>query len=848
MASLKRRTKVVAALAGLLLLGIFLPPNINGTRFQKQLTPALSAALGRKVTIGQIKYLLLPRPGFELYDFRVDDEPAFGAEPLLMCGKVTADLRLTSLWQGRLEIANLKLTDDALPPSLNLVYANGHWNLESLILRVGQVPSAPTAKRRAEQRPRFPYIEASGGRINIKVGPEKKPYTLANTDFALWLAAEDLWHVRLEGRPVRTDMNLSDTGTVKLEGDLQRSREVASMPVKLDVSWEKTQLGQFSRLVLGQDRGWRGDLQGSAQLVGTPANLHVTASAELSHFRRYDINRDSMPRLRTRCLGDAVHGVLDLRCDTPLEAGGLLFTTRWSVATPFDYDLSVVANHVPLSVVATFARQARRTLPDDLTATGDCNAAFGFHSHNGVRNWHGAGMTSPFVLQSSVAEKPFPVSSIKFHAGPADSSPPVAARKVRPATASPTAQSDSLTIDAFSIQLGPSTTLEVQGNLDYTGYRFSTRGMVPLERLLVLGKTTGFETGTTNFTASAVVNLDVNAPWGNSLSPRVEGTAHLQNLAAWIPGVKDRLLLAQADAQLTDAGLVLAHVNGQFEHAPVSFTGTITSPWSCADPAPCPLEFDLHSDTLAIADVAGLFSVNDKGWSLPFLSDSSSSSKLPQFRAKGNLSVDQLKAAQITLEKFSGHVEVGDQSLLVSHVAAKLGGGSATGEWHADWSGPQPHYTASGSFTGVALDHLGPQDPQTDEVTAWITGRSDAKYSFHFEGRTSQEMIASAAGRADVTVNAGSSRLLLLEASKPLKFQSFQGALELDKQTLKVLPGKFKAENRIYEISGTLTLADKQAKLRITNGGSRWEISGALEQPRIAAQPMAAQTTAAHPR
>src|SRR6185437_16706202 len=151
----------------------------------------------------QVKYRIFPRPGFDIYDLRVMDDPAFSAEPVIMCGKVTADLRLTSLWRGRMEIAKLKLTDDAAPPSLNLVYSKGHWNLESLLVRVEQVPSAPTAKRSAEERPRFPYIEATGGRINLKVGQEKKPHASTNTDFAFWLASEDQWHVRIEGRPVR---------------------------------------------------------------------------------------------------------------------------------------------------------------------------------------------------------------------------------------------------------------------------------------------------------------------------------------------------------------------------------------------------------------------------------------------------------------------------------------------------------------------------------------------------------------------------------------------------------------------------------------------------------------------
>jgi hypothetical protein len=851
--ALTRRTKIIIALAVVLLLGIFLPPNINGTRFRERLAPALSAALGRDVKIGQVKYRLLPRPGFDLYDVQVADDRAFSAEPLLMCGKVTADLRLTSLWQGRLEIAKLKLTDDAAPPSLNLVYASGHWNLESLLLRVGQVPSAPTAKRRAEQRPRFPYIEAIGGRINFKNGPEKKPYTLANTDFALWLASEDLWHVRLEGHPVRTDMNLNDTGTVKLDGDLRRSHELRDMPVKLNLSWEKTQLGQFSSLLLGNDRGWRGDLQGSAELAGTPASLHITAAAELSHFRRYDINRDSMPRLRTRCLGDALHGALELKCDTPLETGGLLLTARWSAATLFDYDVSMVANHVPLSVLAKFARHARRTLPDDLTATGDFNAAFGFHSHNGLRNWHGTGMISPFLLQSAVAEKPFPVSSIKFHFGPAEAAAPLAARRGRRSMPSPapsaTAQPDSLTIDTFSIQLGPSTTLEVQGKINGAGYWVSAKGMVPLERLAALGKASGFQAEDGNFTASAVVDLNVSGPWANFAPPRVRGTAHLQNLTAWISGVKDRLLLTQADAQLTDSALVLSHINGQFEHSPIAFTGTISRAWGCQTSPPCLLEFDLHSDSLALADVAGLLDVNDKGWSLPFLSDSSG--KLPDIRAKGTLSVGQLTVAQLPLEKCTTQIEIGEHTLLVSYIAAKLGGGLADGEWRADWTGATPRYSGSGTLAGVAFDHLvaPSQEPSNLELLAsWVAGKADLKYSFHFEGKGPQEMLSSAAGRAEFTVGVGNSRSLLLEASKPLKFQSLQGAVELEKQTLKVLPSKFRAENRIYEMSGTVTLADKQAKLKVSNGGSRWEITGGLDRPRIFAQPMTAQTTSAGPR
>jgi hypothetical protein len=75
-----------------------------------------------------------------------------------------------------------------------------------------------------------------------------------------------------------------------------------------------------------------------------------------------------------------------------------------------------------------------------------------------------------------------------------------------------------------------------------------------------------------------------------------------------------------------------------------------------------------------------------------------------------------------------------------------------------------------------------------------------------------------------------------------------QGSLELEKETLKVLPSKFRADNRIYEVSGNVTLADQQAMLKITNGASRWEITGALDQPRIAAPRTAAQAASARSR
>ena len=117
--SSKRR--IVAA--ALILLALFLL-RPGASRLKSRITFSISSALARPVDIGSVHLRLLPRPGFDLQNLVVYDDPAFGAEPMLRASEVTAALRLTSMLRGRLEIARLDLTE----PSLNLVQAaSGRW-------------------------------------------------------------------------------------------------------------------------------------------------------------------------------------------------------------------------------------------------------------------------------------------------------------------------------------------------------------------------------------------------------------------------------------------------------------------------------------------------------------------------------------------------------------------------------------------------------------------------------------------------------------------------------------------------------------------------------------------------
>ena len=76
--------------------------------------------------------------------------------------------------------------------------------------------------------------------------------------------------------------------------------------------------------------------------------------------------------------------------------------------------------------------------------------------------------------------------------------------------------------------------------------------------------------------------------------------------------------------------------------------------------------------------------------------------------------------------------------------------------------------------------------------------------------------------------------------------RAMQGRCAIDHEILQLLESKFKAENRIYEVSGIISLADKQAKLKVSNSATQWEITGALDKPNVVSQRLTAQRVSTH--
>ena len=156
---------------------------------------ALEKGLGREVDFSDVRFRLLPTPGFTLHERVIGEDPAIGAEPFAYVTTLIAVPRITSLFGGPLAFASISLEDDV---SLNLTRVDHNetgvnWNLASLLR-----PATLQA---------FPSVHLSGGRINFKFGDTKSVVYLMNTDVDLWPpdSADAPWTLRVHADPARTD-------------------------------------------------------------------------------------------------------------------------------------------------------------------------------------------------------------------------------------------------------------------------------------------------------------------------------------------------------------------------------------------------------------------------------------------------------------------------------------------------------------------------------------------------------------------------------------------------------------------------------------------------------------------
>jgi hypothetical protein len=549
------RLWLALAILAVLLVVLIVPPWIGLSQYKSRITQLMAASLGRPVRLSSVELRLLPRPAFVLTDLTVEEDPAYGAEPVLHANTVTASIRLLSLWRGRLEIGRISV-DEA---SLNLVRTDaGRWNLDSLFrtaaAHAGAVKSTlpgGEAPGSAVEREPLPYLEATNSRINIKIGSEKLSFSLVSTDLSFWQEEPGDWRIRLRGQPARTDvsLDLADTGVVRLEASVHQAAELREMPVHLDIEWQQAQLGQLTRLVIGSDPGWRGDLTGELHLDGTADAAQINTRLRATGVHRAEFAPAAPMDFDANC-GLIYHfserTVEKLICDSPLGDGRIRLTGDLpSQGGP--PQLSIELDRIPVAAGLDALRTVRSGLGPGLEAKGAISgkiayaeAADGGPEKLAVSTRQGKARTGRAMPEKAHPVEPGPLTgsfSVEgFQLSGDGLNVPVQAPKLVLApvaidkglqpdphhrktlatsqTAPPT-QAAALSA-TVAIPAGAAAPLSVTVRLALTGYQVTVRGQASLARAKELAHVTGMADATVlDSLAGDPVSVDLSAagPW-----------------------------------------------------------------------------------------------------------------------------------------------------------------------------------------------------------------------------------------------------------------------------------------------------------------------------------------------
>ncbi len=375
-----RKRVLIAACFLMVLLGVgVLPPLVSVNRFRRQIAGSISASLGRPVHMDSVTLNLLPLPSFTLQNFVVGEDPSFGSEPVIRADSVRARIRVRSLWRRRVEFARITLED----PSVNLVHlADGRWNIESILLQASRMDAAPTAQEAAGNAPRFPYIEATGARVNVKMGLEKMPVSLTEADFALWLPRPEQWRLRLEGHPARTDTAATDTGTLRVQGSLGKATRLKDVPVDLTADWRGAPLGAVSWVLMGRDAGFRGEMNLYASIAGSVGENLLESRLELSGVRQAEFVPVQPLAVDLVCkagVSRLFHQLRDVRCAWPAnpDRSGLVLTGEVPEVLDPQGAIGVAKlKNVPAQGLLAALRLASPRVAPQLTAAGKVSGSF----------------------------------------------------------------------------------------------------------------------------------------------------------------------------------------------------------------------------------------------------------------------------------------------------------------------------------------------------------------------------------------------------------------------------------------------------------------------------------------
>jgi len=754
----------------LLIVGAIVAPYLNADPYGQRLQNSLRRSLGREVDIGQVRFSLWRGPAFVVErnangpGLVIQEDPSIGIEPIAYVETVVVRPRLWPLLQGRFVVASIQLED----ASVNLTRGDsGQWNFASFIDRT-LMSNAPA-------------IHVRNGRVNFKFGDTKSIVYLTDTDFDLSppLARGKGWKIYCAAKPARTDRSSRGLGGFTLEGRWF----VAPESVDLDLTFDRTGLGEWTALLRGQSGAVHGSVTSRLHLGGPIHNIGIQGRLTLADVHRWDLLPPSGQGWPLELRGKLNLLAQELELQTTSASSEVLpLSIRYRASNYLSqphWAASINWNRFPAAPLMDLAAHMGAQLPEKLKLAGTLDGALTYSAEGGLQGamaFHNAAVTIP----DSPAVR-FENAYLVFERGHARLSPAVVK----------TSENDEARIEADYAM--DSNTLDLTIRAEAMKVT-SLRAQVALAAVPWLEQIkSGDWSGDLHFHRDTA-----RAGWTGRLS--------IHDAQIGVPGFADPVELASARAQIDGIRVVLDQIDGQV--GPIAFTGEYRYEPALMRPHRVRLrvpELDaadleaallptLHRDRSLIARALGRVNVPD--W-------------LAQRSVEGTLQVDELTVGELRLSAVRSQLRWDVTRIDLDALQAKLDRAAITGKLNIGLRSAQPVYKLAAKVKGLS----------------WQSGKVDAEGTIETSG-TGPQLLANLTSEATFT---GSS---LDFGASPL-WKTVSGACNLAwTPRLKVTGLSLKTEDETFTGRGNI-LDDGRLLIQLTNGAKEMRMVGPVAKLKV---------------